>query len=254
MTSEDGHNSGRTYTLKIRILNPQDDRTKTAQSEAAMGDCDAWIDAINAGMLAEKARLRRLAQGTDFDRVRYKVKKVYESTLIQSVIAAVILASFALNLVNAEILPEDEATIRVFENLDLAFTIVFTIELAANFFGNYWAPFFREAWNLFDTFVVAISLLSLAMEELPAVNMLRLIRIFRVIRLFRALRSLRQILNALIASIFPVISSFLVLLLVTCIYAVLGTMFFHQRDPEHFSKFSQSLFSMFQVSNPLLAC
>mmetsp|Transcript_35573 Transcript_35573/g.71264 ORF Transcript_35573/g.71264 Transcript_35573/m.71264 type:complete len:96 (+) Transcript_35573:474-761(+) len=45
-------------------------------------------------------------------------------------------------------------TERVFEELDLAFTILFTLELAFNMAGNMWIKFWRDSWNWFDFLVV----------------------------------------------------------------------------------------------------
>ena len=76
---------------------------------------------------------------------------------------------------------------------------------------------------------------------------IRLLRAFRVMRLFGRLQSLRQIISSLTASIFPVLNAFLVMLLVTSIYSILGVNFFSENFPESFGTFSRALFSMFQV-------
>eukprot|EP00961_Rhodomonas_salina_P179873 2427584-Rhodomonas_salina.1 len=46
----------------------------------------------------------------------------------------------------------------------------------------------------------------------------------------------------------PVCYSFVVLLLVSCIYAVLATEIFRFKDGEMFGSFLRSLFTMFQIS------
>ena len=83
--------------------------------------------------------------------------------------------------------------------------------------------------------------------DLPAVGVLRLLRIFRILKLFQRLSSLRIIINALLASIMPVMNAFVVLFLITAIYAVVATMFFYKYDTVQFGKFSSSLYTMFQV-------
>ena len=73
--------------------------------------------------------------------------------------------------------------------------------------------------------------------------------IVRIVRIFRRLRAANRIITALLAGIVPVTNAFIILLIFTAIYAVLGTHIFHQRSPEFFGTFSTSLFSMMQVVN-----
>jgi hypothetical protein len=52
----------------------------------------------------------------------------------------------------------------------------------------------------------------------------------------------------------PVMNAFVVLLLITAIYAVVATMFFYKYDNVQFGKFSASLYTMFQVCMCLVEC
>ena len=66
---------------------------------------------------------------------------------------------------------------------DYVFTILFTLELMFNMFArctNGILAFYRDSWNLFDTFVVFIGIFTKAVETIPQLKLLRLIRIFRV--------------------------------------------------------------------------
>ena len=58
---------------------------------------------------------------------------------------------------------------------------------------------------------------------------------------------MNRIINALVASLIPVLNSFVILLLVTCIWAILGTQLFHEANDVEFGTFVDSLYSMFQV-------
>jgi hypothetical protein len=68
------------------------------------------------------------------------------------------------------------------EKIELFFTVAFTIELLMNFFANYFLPFFRSPWNIFDLLVVIICWLAEASDAVPNVSLLRLLRVFRVVR------------------------------------------------------------------------
>eukprot|EP00961_Rhodomonas_salina_P156232 2103310-Rhodomonas_salina.1 len=70
-----------------------------------------------------------------------------------------IFANFLFNIAQNQPVPEEGgATEKMFENVDLAFTIVFTIELVINAYGNWAAPFFSNGWSMFDLLVVSESL------------------------------------------------------------------------------------------------
>uniref|UniRef100_A0A7S0EEW1 Ion transport domain-containing protein n=1 Tax=Hanusia phi TaxID=3032 RepID=A0A7S0EEW1_9CRYP len=154
------------------------------------------------------------------------------------------MANFAAKIVEIEMQLTDNSFL---DALEMSFTIIFTIELSFNAFANWFRDFFFNGWNLFDTLVVSVSIIGAALPNVPGVSVLRLFRVFRVLRLFHRLSSLRIIINAVTASILPVANAFVVLLLITAIYAVLACMLFKSRDEVLFGKFSSALFSMFQV-------
>jgi len=78
-------------------------------------------------------------------------------------------------------------------------------------------------------------------------QLLRLLRLGRVVRIFKALKNLQKIITATAASVLPVCNAFFILLIISSVYAVLGTNFFKTRAPEFFDDFLTSLFTMFQV-------
>eukprot|EP00960_Hanusia_phi_P068461 766852-Hanusia_phi.AAC.3 len=144
------------------------------------------------------------------------------------------------------------------------FTILFALELMFNMFArctNGITEFYKDGWNVFDTFVVFVGIFTKAVETIPQLKLLRLVRIFRVtvqgmlssltslqvVRLFKRVKSLNRIIKALVSSLLPVGNSFVLLLLVTCIWATLGTHIYHERSPIFFGNFLDSVFTMFQV-------
>ena len=143
-----------------------------------------------------------------------------------------------------------QETEQYFVLLDWGFTIILALELGINMYAkseNRFHPFFSDNWNLFDFFVVFMAIVTKFLSSIPQLKLLRLVRIFRVARLFKRVRSLNRIINALVASLIPVINSFVILLLVTCIWAILGTQLFHKANDVEFGAFGDALFTMFQV-------
>jgi hypothetical protein len=60
-------------------------------------------------------------------------------------------------------------------------------------------------------------------EIIPNLKLLRLMRVARVIRLFSALESLNKIIVALGQAVGPVCNACLILLMISCVYAIVAT-------------------------------
>lgn len=99
-----------------------------------------------------------------------------------------------------------------------------------------------------------MSLASVAIPDMPAVNSIRAVRVLRAVRLLRKSKSLAPIVHALFASILPVLNSFILLGLVTAIYASMAVGLFGDAEPLMFGKLSAAMFSMFQVCTGVWTC
>lgn len=73
---------------------------------------------------------------------------------------------------------------------------------------------------MFDFMVVVICLAQVILEyvdsQMPSLKMLRLVRVVRVLSLFNEFTVLNRIILAVNAALFPVLNSFIILLVVTC--------------------------------------
>jgi voltage-gated sodium channel len=176
------------------------------------------------------------------------VKSVYTSNAFQAGAATAIFINFTCNVLEAEVNPEHGTTARaILENFDFAFVIIFTMELCVNIFANWMKDFITDAWCWFDFIVVVVALVNHFMEDNSHIDVLRTARAFRVFRLFRKLKSLRQIINAINASLPAVLNAFLLVVLMTMIYAIIGTTFIRFIDPDNFGIFSVSMYTMFRI-------
>lgn len=176
------------------------------------------------------------------------VKDVYNSNPFQFCAAFVIMFNFICNAVEAELNPEAGTKgAEILAQFDLAFVIIFTAELIVNIFANWMQDFVSDAWCWFDTIVVIISLVSKFASDNAGLSVLRTIRAFRVFRLFKKLKSLRQIIRAINASLPAVCNAFFLVILMTMIYAIMGTTFIRFADPENFSAFSVSMYTMWRI-------
>ena len=116
---------------------------------------------------------------------------------------------------------------------EFAFNTMFLIELLINFYGIafcFWR--YNWAWNTFDLVVVAIGTLTMA-EAIggnfmpPSMALIRNLRAFRIFRLFKRIKSLNKIIVSLGKAIPGVANAFVIMVIIMCIYAILGVEFYH---------------------------
>jgi len=242
-TMEMGHNAGRTYVHRV----PDE-------------DAQAWFDNLKLQVHDAKARFhqRRMVEkygNSTLSMWRVRTHEAYTSNRFQYGAAILILFAFILDMLESQLLPEPRSQLaRDFFIADAIITCFFTVELMINLFANsndHFRPFVGRPSNWFDLVIVVVSLLNVVLSalgaSLPSAKMLRMLRLGRAIRLFSALKDLNRLLTAVACAMYPVCNAFLILLITSAMYAVLGTNFFRERAPEYFRDFLTSLFTMFQV-------
>ena len=123
-----------------------------------------------------------------------------------------------------------------------AILAVFVIEILLKLVA-FGPRFFRSGWNLFDFFVVGISLVPAA----GPFEILRALRVLRVLRLLSQIPRLRAIIESIMRSLPGIGWTALLLVLVFYVFAVMGTMLFRDSFPEYWGNLGASLFSLFQI-------
>jgi len=130
--------------------------------------------------------------------------------------------------------------------LDVAITVFFLVEILVRFVGD---PnkrrFFSNAWNVFDTVIVVISLIPIQDSEMALVG--RLIRIFRVLRMVSIVPELRLLLNSLLKALPQLGYVILLMFIIFYIYAAVGSTFFSEINPDLWRDISISLLTLFRV-------
>ncbi len=119
---------------------------------------------------------------------------------------------------------------------------VFVIEILLKLIA-FGPRFFRSGWNLFDFFVVGISLVPAT----GPLEILRALRVLRVLRLLSQVPRLRAIIESIMRSLPGIGWTALLLILVFYIFSVMGTMLFRESFPEYWGNLGASLFSLFQI-------
>jgi len=170
---------------------------------------------------------------------------MYQSDSFQMVVAFFILAGFLVDILESQLMPvEGSKEVQTFLCIDFFITGVFVIELVINLFAHSndgFKPFCCDRSNWFDATIVLVSVINVVFVifgwELPNAKLLRLMRIGRVVRLFKAFKDLQRLIDACTSAILPVCNAFLILLIISAVYAILGTNFFASRQPIYFRNF-----------------
>lgn len=101
-------------------------------------------------------------------RIHRAIQLVYEAPFFQYLIAAIIILNFSVNVWEAEVTTlENQWMQQLFKNLDLFFTISFSIELLLNLFANGIRQFLLSAWNWMDAIIVGLAYVGMAFEVDP---------------------------------------------------------------------------------------
>jgi len=153
-----------------------------------------------------------------------QVLAFYSHPVVEWGVAGIIVMNFLLNIIEKEIDPITSKYPDVWAAFELAFNIIFLVELLVNIYsrGGPFKPFFSSGWNVFDTIIVSVGVVLMTNVDLGPFNKLKLLRAFRIFRLFKRIKSLNKIIVAIGRSIPGVMNALLIMLIFFCIYAILA--------------------------------
>lgn len=126
--------------------------------------------------------------------------------------------------------------------LDLAFLIIFTIEIGLRIYA-FRGGFFRDPWGVFDLLVVAIAW----MPASGPLAVLRALRVLRVLRIIGLVPSMRRVVEAMLHALPGMGSIVLLMALLFYVAAVMATKLYGAVLPERFGTLGDSLFTLFQL-------
>jgi len=229
-TTKDGQNHGRSYYLRA----------------GSPAECDEWVGYLNK---AVRIAIKRERDANLFLTLKHIVRDFYYHDTSQMFVAFMIATSFIVNIAEEQLNParDNDGMSTTFASIDLIFTLLFLVELLVNIAANWFLDFWRDSWNIFDFIVVAVCMVSLfsPVDNSTAIRSVRLLRAFRVLRLFGRLGEIRKIIYAIGKSLFPVANAFVVVLLIMCVYAILGVQLFRDKNGHAFGNFAKALYTMF---------
>ncbi|NWR37930.1 SCN4A protein, partial [Tachuris rubrigastra] len=163
--------------------------------------------------------------------VKEKVKLVILDPFVDLfIMVCIILNTLFMALEHPGMLPETRILITI---SDEVFTLIFTLEMILKIIALDPYYYFQNKWNVFDSLVVLIGLLSFGTNLSP----FRLIRIFKLAKSWPALNTLMKI----ILNSFGALSNLTLVLAITVfIFAVVGMQFLGSDYEKKFHKISTS--------------
>ncbi|XP_041440382.1 sodium channel protein type 8 subunit alpha isoform X1 [Xenopus laevis] len=117
-----------------------------------------------------------------------------------------------------------------FENVlivgNLVFTGIFTAEMFLKLIAMDPFYYFQEGWNIFDSFIVSLSLMELGLQDVEGLSVLRSFRLLRVFKLAKSWPTLNMLIKIIGNSVGALGNLTLVLAIIVFIFAVVGMQLF----------------------------
>ena len=176
-----------------------------------------------------------------FNRLRHICGDIVNRPRVQlAIIVLIVINAVMMGIATFDFVTENPAVKNAFEKADLAFLIIFTIELGMQFIYRGYT-LFMDGWLVFDFLIVVLS------WAFASLQIIRAFRIFRALRIITRIETMRNLVTALF-DIMPRLGAITALLmLIFYIFAVLFTQLFGdlQLSGEYFSRLDNSLFTLF---------
>ncbi|XP_063174304.1 sodium channel protein type 2 subunit alpha-like [Candoia aspera] len=122
--------------------------------------------------------------------------------------------------------PIDNYFNSVLKNGNLVFTGIFTAEMVLKIIAMDPYYYFQEGWNIFDSFIVTLSLMELGLQEVDGLSVLRSFRLLRVFKLAKSWPTLNMLIKIIGNSVGALGNLTLVLAIIVFIFAVVGMQLF----------------------------
>ncbi|XP_065269421.1 sodium channel protein type 1 subunit alpha isoform X14 [Emys orbicularis] len=121
---------------------------------------------------------------------------------------------------------------------NLVFTGIFTAEMFLKIIAKDPYYYFQEGWNIFDSFIVTLSLIELGLADVEGLSVLRSFRLLRVFKLAKSWPTLNMLIKIIGNSVGALGNLTLVLAIIVFIFAVVGMQLFGKSYKECVCKIS----------------
>lgn len=165
------------------------------------------------------------------------------------IVLLIIVNALQMGVGTLDFVTDSEKVSKGFEATDMAFLVIFTVEIAMQLIYRGLWNVLTDGWLCFD-FIIVVSSWSLTSSDLQVLRSFRIFRAFRLITRLTVLQHLVQALFAVAPSVAAIVA---LLLLILYIFGVLCTELFGPLyeegvlDFDYFGRLDSSLFTLFQM-------
>eukprot|EP00961_Rhodomonas_salina_P247869 3349581-Rhodomonas_salina.1 len=159
--------------LQFKVVDEHDYKRRFCFGASSQSEISEWMDALKNAVRAAEDQERKQHWWRSN---QLRLKKFYESTYVQTVVAILIIGNFAMAVAKAQLVPEkDSETDKAMYSMEL----LFTVELIINMTANFLLPFWKDWWNVLDFCIVTVSIIAIPLNDVKGFNLLRMARVFR---------------------------------------------------------------------------
>lgn len=184
-----------------------------------------------------------MAKATVFESpsLREKARDFVERDAVRNTILGIIIFNaITLGLSTSDAVQDSAGgLLRVIDTVVLT---IFVLELSLKLYA-YGLSFFRNAWNVFDLFVVGVGLLP----QTDSLSALRGLRVIRAMRLLSVVPQMRAVVQALLDALPGMGAVIIMISIVFYVFAVMATIMYGDTFDVWFGTLGRSLYTLFQV-------
>ncbi|XP_062854019.1 sodium channel, voltage gated, type VIII, alpha subunit b [Trichomycterus rosablanca] len=171
-----------------------------------------------------------------------KIKEIVNLIVMDPFVDLAITICIVLNTVfmAMEHYPMTEQFEHVLSVGNLVFTGIFTTEMVAKLVAMDPYYYFQEGWNIFDGFIVSLSLVELMLADVEGLSVLRSFRLLRVFKLAKSWPTLNMLIKIIGNSVGALGNLTLVLAIIVFIFAVVGMQLFGKSYKDCVCKIAES--------------
>ena len=166
---------------------------------------------------------------------RFYLREFADSSFLDNFIMGCIVLNMISMAMNYD--TSDEKYDAALTYVNYIFTGIFIVECIIKLLAYFPVAYFHSGWNRFDFFVVVASIADLVIANIDGIDakflksfqiirVLRVLRVTRVLRLVKSLKGLEKLIQTLSWSISALANVFLLMLIIFCIFAILGCYFY----------------------------
>tara|TARA_B110000037_G_C17006468_1_gene459471 strand:+ start:222 stop:1079 length:858 start_codon:yes stop_codon:yes gene_type:complete len=173
--------------------------------------------------------------------IRRKARNFVEHNFVRNTILGIIVFNaIMLGLSTSEAIMANFGSL--LSVLDHFVLFIFVLEMLLKLYA-YGIRFFRNAWNIFDLFVVSVGLLP----QTEGLSALRGLRVIRAMRLLSAIPQMRAVVQALLNALPGMGAVIIMISIVFYVFAVMATIMYGDTFDIWFGTLGRSFYTLFQI-------